>query len=660
MYGGVEDPVVSVIKSKVLQEFIPQVPEIVTFIEKQYGFNTAIARDYLQNKVSDVLAALSTPLLDEQRKRQRKIDALNEELVFVKDLYWRDTGNANAMRNEYERKTVKEIVSLKTQNSKHTAKLMALMRAFGLPAQRVKVSTAWTDLEDSVNKLLQQRQEHETMKQQIETLQEKLKEKANQLNATAEDGQKQFSERIARLSDELVAKRRELECYKTNAEHRIATLQQIVDQKNAQIETLEASDADRQARIDQLSASDAGKQARINQLTESDVSKQAQVDRLTDRVAELEQSVNQKNEQIEKITAARDLTLLSLTTARNDCLTNVSQYTAQIDALNKELNALRIKLSESTELNDRTKTCLVEYEMIKTLYERVSESLEKARAYYAGSKAAMDYNEPVTNIILDVLTKVQANVLDFSGVKIPKPKPIVARAEVQTAEIPVQEDPTSIQSPEDIETNVVQRQQLETVADDANAACTSQAVALPANTKRTFEATVSDAGSDPDWTPTPKHRRKQPPPADKRRPKRIDESRPFDIDVFNKQFDRVVHRAEDYFGKTTPAQDTAKTVVGDDDVTMEDASGLFETCRPKILTFQENLVSPASVQADQMSVRTDGNDTDTDSICKFIEFEAAESWPADLEAILEAAESLPNIKSMLDSEAIIEDDEGSE
>ena len=192
-------------------------------------------------------------MLDEQRKRQRKIDALNEELVFVKDLYSRDAGNANAMHNEYERKTVKavkEIASLKTQNSRHTAKLMALMRAFGLPAQRVKVSNAWTDLEDSVNKLLQQRQEHETMKQQIETLQGKLKEKANQLNATAEDGQKQFSERITRLSDELVAKRQELECYKTKAEHRIATLEQIVDQKNAQIETLKVSDADRQARID--------------------------------------------------------------------------------------------------------------------------------------------------------------------------------------------------------------------------------------------------------------------------------------------------------------------------------------------------------------------------------------------------------------------------
>lgn len=241
LYGGVEDPVVSVIKSKVLQEFIPQVPEIVTFIEKQYGFNTKIARDYLQNKVSDVLAALSTPLLDEQRKRQRKIDALNEELVFVKDMYSRDA-------NAYEQR--KQIASLKTQNGKHTAKLVALMRAFGLPTRRVKPSDAWTALEDGVNVLLQQRQEHETMKQQIETLQEKLKEKANQLNATVENGEKQLSERIARLSGELVAKRQELECYKTNAEHRIATLEQVVGQKNVQIETLKASDADREARID--------------------------------------------------------------------------------------------------------------------------------------------------------------------------------------------------------------------------------------------------------------------------------------------------------------------------------------------------------------------------------------------------------------------------
>lgn len=64
--------------------------------------------------------------------------------------------------------------------------------------------------------------------------------------------------------------------------------------------------------------------------------------------------------------------------ARNDCSATVSQYKAQIDMLNKEINALRIELTESTEINNQTKTCLVEYSAIKTVYVRVSESLEKA------------------------------------------------------------------------------------------------------------------------------------------------------------------------------------------------------------------------------------------------------------------------------------------
>lgn len=69
LHGGAEDPVLGVIRAKVLPEFIPQVPDIVTFVEKKYGFNTATTRDFLQKKVSDVLAAFSMPLLDEQRKR---------------------------------------------------------------------------------------------------------------------------------------------------------------------------------------------------------------------------------------------------------------------------------------------------------------------------------------------------------------------------------------------------------------------------------------------------------------------------------------------------------------------------------------------------------------------------------------------------------------
>lgn len=406
--GGTADSVVSVIKSKVLQEFIPQVPDIVTFIEKQYGFDTATARNYLQTRVGNVLAALSTPLLDEQRKRQRKVDTQDAELEFAKDVYTRGTVALKAVRNdlhEYEQKAVaaaKETASLKAQNSKHSENLMALMRAFGLPTKGGKLSTSWTKLNKSVDALLRQRQEYETMKQQLELLQEKLKEKSDQLIATVEGEQKQSGERIARLSDELVAKRKELETYKMKAEYEIDTLKQSVDQKNEQIEAFKTNEATVQARIEQLTANDVSKQSLINQLTDNIVKHQSDISELT---------------------AARDGSLSMLATAKNECSITVSYYTTQIDDLNKEINALRTKMLESTQCNDQTQTCLAEFNMIKSLYDRVSESLRTAQAHY---KETVNYNEPVTNIILDVLAKVQANATDFSDVKIPKPTPISA------------------------------------------------------------------------------------------------------------------------------------------------------------------------------------------------------------------------------------------
>lgn len=613
---GVQDPVVSVIKYKVLQEFIPQVPEIVTFIEKQYGLNTATAREYLQNKVGNVLAALSTPLLDEQRKRQRRIDALNEELVFVKDLYSRDV---DATRHDV-RKAVKETASLKAQNSEHNANLEALMRAFGLPTHGVKVANAWAKLKGSVDKLLQQRQEHETMKRQLELLQEKVKEKANQLNAaTVEGEQKLLSERIARLSDELVAKRQELECYKTNAEHQIAALQQSVDQKNEQIETLSKST---QARIDRLTASDVSKQSRIDQLTENDVSKQSHIDRLT----------AEKQSLIDQLTAARDASVSMLGNARNDCTANVNQYTAQIDTLNKEINELRIELTECAEINDQTKTRLAEYSAIKTLYERVSESLEKAQAY---CKVAVDYNEPVTNVILDVLAKVQAHASDFSSVKIPKAtplRPISADARVQTIQEPTR-------PPEDTGVSTTRQtdNDTETVTTEVNA-CTSRKFKRPAYTKRNrkFKRQPLPASSteenrkrvisesDPDWTPGGKRRRpadarktKRPGKADTRKTKRAGKSQPFDRDAFTKLFDQ---------SPTPPSQlDTTSgaNTVDDDDVATNDSK------RPRtpipILTF-DDLVSPSPVVSSEdplppnlrdLFTCSDGNDTDTGSFCAF-------------------------------------------
>lgn len=405
--GGTVDPVVSVIKSKVLQEFIPQVPDIVTFIEKQYGFDSVTARNFLQTRVVNVLTALSSPLADEQQKLQRKVDTQDAELVLVKDLLTSGNAANKAIRNdlhECERKAVaavKETASLKAQNNKHGDNLMALMRAFGLSTTNGgKLSTAWTKLNKSVDALLRQREEHETTKRQFQMLQEKLKEKSDQLNAAVDGEQKQSGERIARLSDQLVTKHKEFETYKTNAEYEIDTLKQSVDQRNAQIE--------------ELLAKEANGKARLEQLTENGVSKQSRIDQLTEAVA-ANQSV------IEQLTAARDESVSMLDTARNEHTSIVSSYTAQIDTLNEEINALRTNLIDSMLLNDQSKTLLDEFSVIKSLYDRVSKSLKAAQAYYG---TTVNYNEPVTNIILDVLAKVQANATDFSGVIIPKPTPI--------------------------------------------------------------------------------------------------------------------------------------------------------------------------------------------------------------------------------------------
>lgn len=406
--GGTVDPVVNIIKSKVLQEFIPQVPDIVTYIEKQYGYDSETARNYLQNRVGNVLIALSTPLLDEQRKLQRKVDTQDAELAFAKDVYTRSTAAAKAIRNdlhECERKSVaavEEAASMKAQNSKHSDNLMALLRAFGVPTKSGNLSNAWAKLNRSVDALLRQRQKHETTKQQLELLQEKLKEKTDRLNAAVEGEQKQSAERIARLSEQLVATRKELETYKAKAEYEIATLKQSVDQKNEQIEAFKTIEANGQARIEQLTTNDVSKQSHIDRLTESVVEKQSVIDRLI---------------------AARENNVSLLGTATNECSATVGRYTARIDSLNRQIDALSVELRESKQNNDRTETCLAEFSVIKSLYDRVSESLQTARAYYQGT---VNYNEPVTNIILDVLAKVQENATDFSGVKIPKPTPIVA------------------------------------------------------------------------------------------------------------------------------------------------------------------------------------------------------------------------------------------
>lgn len=59
----------------------------------------------------------------------------------------------------------------------------------------------------------------------------------------------------------------------------------------------------------------------------------------------------------------------------------------------------------------------------------------------------MNYNEPVTNIILDMLAKVQAHALDFSSFKIPKHTPmrsILADAQMQTSITQTTETPIQV------------------------------------------------------------------------------------------------------------------------------------------------------------------------------------------------------------------------
>lgn len=482
------DPVIGVIKSKVLQDFIPQVPDIVTFIEKQYGFNTATARDFLQNRVSDVLTALTTPLLDERRRLQRKVDAQQAELTFAKDAYARGTANVTAVRNDLrdsERKTaaaVKESASLKAQNSAHVENLIALMRAFDLPTPTLsgKWSNAWKQLRRNVDALLKQRHEYETAKQQVRLLEAKLKEKTGQLNDSLRGEQKKYGEQIDRLTDELLLKRTELEAFKKEAENEISTLKQRVAEKDAQIEAFKKSRLDVQTRIEELTAMDADKQSSIERLNENVAEKQSHIDQLKE---------------------AKDNIESLLLAAVNENLKTVNDYTGQINALNEQINVLRAQLMESVRPNDRSVTCLAEFDTIKALYDRVSESLKTAQEYY------VNYNDPVTKIILDVLAKVQANATDFSDIVIPKPKPQSKAKPSKTISRRHQPyGPYGTRSSTRLQQQTVNKKRPTNKASKATTVAAAEETprATDHRNKRTLDETEPD---DPTWTPQSRSKR---------------------------------------------------------------------------------------------------------------------------------------------------------
>lgn len=398
--GGSEDPVVEIINAKVLQEFIPRVPEIVSFIETHYKMSTNQARDFLQGKMTKVLAALHTPLLTERRKRQNVIEALKEEVSFVRDEVVKRGDAANALKDDLARVTREKdrgklaVADLEIRDGGHREHLRSLLRAFGSPAE---TSTPWEDVDDRVAELLDARKEHETLKKQHETLKKRLEAKTAEMVTSANDANKTAAERLARMSAELSEVREEFASYRTREEKKIAELQRSVREKSGTVKRLEQKNAASEKRIDSVSKSDAGKTVEIERLARSLSDSQATVAR------------------IKKELLAHELQLAG---ESNNHATMTTQYHAHIDELNEKVNDLSLKLGEAVKANETAKVRFDEYSAVKSLYERVSASLETARNHFS-RHAVIDYNEPVTTILLDVLDKVRANDTDFSTLKLP-------------------------------------------------------------------------------------------------------------------------------------------------------------------------------------------------------------------------------------------------
>lgn len=415
--GGSEDPVVATINAKVLQEFIPRVPEIVTFIETHYGMNTNNARDFLQSKVAHVLAALHAPLLAERRTRQNRIEALKEEVSYVRGEVTKSSDAANALKNDLnrvqrERERAKvEVADLKRRDGGHSERLKKLLRAFGSSTDTV---TPWEDVDSKVTELLARRKEHETLKRQHDALKKRMVAKAAEAATSAQSVNSTAAEQFARLSAELSERREEFASYRTIAENKIADLMRSVKEKSEAVKRLEQKNATTEKR---MSSSVARNTEETDRLARSLAESQATVAEITEELRGKE---------------------LQLASEENHHSNMSVQHYAHIDELNTKVNDLSSKLSEAVQANETAKARFDEYSAIKALYERVSASLESARVHF-GRDAAIDYNEPVTKILLDVLDKVQAHDTDFSTLKVPscaatRVTPNLVDAQNQTSE----------------------------------------------------------------------------------------------------------------------------------------------------------------------------------------------------------------------------------
>lgn len=398
------DTVVATINAKVLQEFVPQVPEIVSFIEMHYKMNTETARKFLQTKVAGVLAALHAPLLAERRERQNRIDALDEEVSYVRGEVTKSGNAVNSLKVDLNRVTLERdrvelaAADLKTLDSGHRARLKALLTAFG---SSTDTDTPWEDVNDKVTELLKQSKELEALKKQYAVLKKRLISKTVELATSVQSVDRVAAERFARMYAELADAREEFASYRTRAENKLADLERSEREKSEDVRRLEENIAASEKRT-----------------SSSDARNEEEKDRLARDLVDSRATVAQRTEELRVL----ELQMAS----ESNSYSNMSvQFHAHIDELNRKVNDLSSQLSEAVRSNETAKARFDEYSAVKALYERVSASLESARAHFA----AIDYNEPVTKILLDILDRVRAHDSDFSTLKVPTCKD----AAVQTA-----------------------------------------------------------------------------------------------------------------------------------------------------------------------------------------------------------------------------------
>ncbi|MFW9993957.1 MAG: hypothetical protein ACFFD4_18075 [Candidatus Odinarchaeota archaeon] len=267
---------------------------------------------------------------------QEKVKELDAANATIEDLRYKLEGtkpNVFAQRaQEFE-----QAISAKDQQiSELTAKVQEFEQAISAKDQQISELTAKAQALESANATIEDlREQNDTLTSRVKTLEEQL---------TASE-----KSRVQQVN-ELTQRARELEQIISLTEHRISELTvvaQALESANGTIEDLREQNDTLTSRVKTLE----------EQLTASEKSRVQQVNELTQRTRELEQTISLTDQQIRELTVKAQ----TLETA-NATIEGLKQHTdtktATIQALETELNDLKLKLTTAQKIEESVKRLL--------------------------------------------------------------------------------------------------------------------------------------------------------------------------------------------------------------------------------------------------------------------------------------------------------------